>query len=157
MQQKYYLTRQGLEKIKKELKKLKKQRKVLLEGPGPRAFRFGEVEADYIAFRENLGRLEARISELEEILENYELIKIPPKKEQDKVHLGALVTVEVDDQEDEFFIVGTLEADPAIGKISNECPVGKALMGKKVGDEVVITSPIKIVYKIKKIRYGKIK
>jgi transcription elongation factor GreA len=50
-------------------------------------------------------------------------------------------------------IVGTLEANPSEGRISIESPVGKALLGKKVGDEVIITSPIKIVYKIKKIKY----
>jgi transcription elongation factor GreA len=50
-------------------------------------------------------------------------------------------------------IVGTLEANPSEGKISNESPVGKALLGKKVGDEIVITSPINVKYKIKKIRY----
>ena len=152
---KYYLTEQGLEKIREELKRLKKKKSTLLNGSGPRSFRFGEIEAEYITFREDLGMIEERIAEMENILENYELIKIPPKKEQDRVHLGAKVTVEVDGQTDEFFIVGTLEADPALGKISNECPVGKALMGHKTGDRVIVASPIKIVYTIKKIEYKK--
>ena len=50
-------------------------------------------------------------------------------------------------------IVGTLEANPSLGKISNESPVGKALLGRRVGDEVIISSPIKTVYKIKGIKY----
>jgi len=153
MENKYYLTKEGVEKIKKELEKLKKEKSTLLNGSGPRAFRFGEVDAEYITFREDLGRAEERVTELENILENYELIKIPPKKEQDRVHLGARVRVEVDGQEDEFFIVGTLEADPPLGKISNESPVGRALMGQKTGEKVVVTSPIKVIYKIKDIKY----
>jgi len=68
--------------------------------------------------------------------------------------LGATVTLEeADGQINEFMIVGTLEANPGEGKISSESPVGKSILGKKIGEEVVITSPIKVVYKVKKIRY----
>ena len=64
------------------------------------------------------------------------------------------VTVEIDGQLDEFTIVGTLESNPALGKISNECPVGKALLGKKVGDVVEVKTPIvKHKCKIIKIKY----
>ena len=56
-------------------------------------------------------------------------------------------------QKDEFVIVGTLEANPALGKISNESPVGRAILGHKVGDAVVVSSPMKITYKIKNIKY----
>ena len=72
---------------------------------------------------------------------------------QNIVNLGATVLVEVDGQNDEFMIVGSLEANPAIGKISNESPVGRMLLGHRVGDEVVVSSPIQTVYKIKKIKY----
>ncbi|MCJ7829700.1 GreA/GreB family elongation factor, partial [Patescibacteria group bacterium] len=102
---------------------------------------------------EDLSFLETRIAELEYIFKNAELIKAPPKEKQNIINLGAQVIVGVDDQTDEFEIIGTLEANPAIGKISNESPVGKILLGHKVGDEVVVSSPIKTVYKIKKIRY----
>jgi len=61
--------------------------------------------------------------------------------------------VEVDGQEDEFEIVGSLEANPSIGRISNESPVGKALLGHEVREEIVISSPVKTVYKIKDIKY----
>jgi len=54
---------------------------------------------------------------------------------------------------DELTIVGTLEANPSLGKISNESPVGRALLGRRVGEEVVISSPAKVVYKIVKIGY----
>ena len=59
----------------------------------------------------------------------------------------------MDGQKDEFVIVGTLEANPALGKISNESPVGKALLGHKIGDEVVVSSPMKTTYKIRNIKY----
>ena len=151
---KYYLTEQGLEKIREELKRLKKKKSTLLNGSGPRSFRFGEIEAEYFAFREDLDRVEAKIAELENILENYELIKIPPKKEQDKVHLGAKVLVELDGAVDEFKIVGTVEADPANNKISDQSPIGRALLGKRVGEEVEVKTPmVNHICRILKIKY----
>jgi len=152
-EKRYYLTKQGLQKIEQELDTLKSKKQDLLNGTGPRAFRFGEIEAEYIAFREDLRRVEEKIFELENVLENYGLIEEPAKKERDKVHLGAKVLVEIDGQLDEFLIVGTLEADPAMGKISNESPVGKALIGRKAGEQIIINSPTNIKYTIKKIRY----
>ena len=155
IRKKYYLTEQGINKVKKELEVLEKEQSLLLDGSGPRAFRFGEIEAEYFIFQENLMRTKERIAEFKNILKDYKLIKIPPKEEQNKVGLGAKVTVEVDGDIDEFFILGTLEANPAQGKISDESPVGRALLGCKIGDEAVINSPIKITYKIKNIKYGK--
>jgi transcription elongation factor GreA len=69
------------------------------------------------------------------------------------VDLGARVKIGINGHEDEFMLVGTLEANPTAGKISNESPVGKALMGHRVGDKVIISSPVKVVYTIKKISY----
>jgi len=152
-EKKYYLTKEGLDKIKKELKSLEQEKIALLNGSGPGSFRFGEIEAEFITFQEDLGNLKKRIAELEGVLENYEPIKAPLKKEQDKIHVGAKVTVEVDGQIDEFFIVGTMEADPSMGRISNESPVGRALLEHKVGDQVILNSPVKITYKIKSIKY----
>ena len=81
------------------------------------------------------------------------MIKNPPKEKQVFVDMGAKVKIEVKGENDEFMIVGTLEANPNLGKISYESPVGKALLGHKIGDEIVIASPIKTVYKIKGIKY----
>jgi len=151
---KYYLTKQGVEKIKQELEGLKKQKQELLEGSGPRSFRFGEVEAEYITFQEDLSRLKRRIQEIEDILENFALIKAPSKKEQNRVHLGAEVSVELDGAVEEFKIVGTAESDPVNNKISDESPIGKALLGKVVGDEVRIKTPmVNHVCRILKIKY----
>jgi transcription elongation factor GreA len=111
------------------------------------------LNPEYLAFQEDVSFLEARIIELENTLKDVELIK-PPKKEKQKiVGLGATVLVSVDGQNDEFTLIGSLEANPSIGRISNESPVGKALLGHKVGDEVVVSSPVETIYKIKKIKY----
>ena len=152
-EKKFYLTEQGLEKIKKECQDLKNLKLSKTRREIPKIWHSEDLNPEYLSFQEDLSFLESRIAELEYILKNAELIKSPPKEKQNVISLGARVLVEVDGQEDEFQIVGTLEANPAIGKISNESPVGKSLLGHKVGDEVVISSPIKTIYKIKKIRY----
>ena len=112
-----------------------------------------DLNPEFVSFQEDIGFLRSRIDELKNIIDHHELIKSPAKDRQGVVGLGAKVKVSVDDQKDEFVIVGTLEANPALGKISNESPVGKALLGHKIGDEVVVSSPVKITYKIKNIKY----
>jgi transcription elongation factor GreA len=149
----FYLTKEGLEKFKKEFKQLKKIKAMKIKGEVPDILHSEEANPEYLSFQEDIEFLEARISELENILKNFKLITPPEKEEQDKICLGATVLVEVDGRIDEFTLVGKLEANPSIGKISNESPVGRVLMGKKVGEEVLISSPIKVIYKIKKIRY----
>lgn len=150
---KFYLTKQGLENLRKEYGQLKQLRTLQSKKGAPAILHSEELNTEFIAFREDMDLLDSRLEELEYILKNFELIKPPTRHEKDKVNLGAQVTVEVDGQIDEFTILGTLEANPSLGKISNDCPVGKALMGCKVGDEVIVSSPIKTIYKIKKIRY----
>jgi len=101
-----------------------------------------------------LGSVDSKMAELKNVIEHAEVIKPPPKEKQNIAQLGGLVTLEEKDGKiNEFMIVSSLEANPNEGKISNLSPVGKAILGKKIGEEVVITSPIKVVYKIKKIRY----
>lgn len=149
----FYLTKDGLKKVGEEYKKLKELRRVRLGKQAPSALYSEELNAEFVSFKEELDYLDSRIEELEYILKNFEIIKPPSFKERNRVCLGASVAVEIDGQTDEFLIVGTLEANPSLGRISNESPVGKALLGCKVGDEVVINSPIRVVYKIKKIKY----
>lgn len=154
-EEKIFLTQQGLKKMKGDYEELLKIRKSKFKDGVPRPFHSEEVSSEYLAFQEDMGFLEDRIAELKHILKNARLIKTPPKEKQDAVYLGANVLVQTDDgQADEFKIVGSLEASPALGKISNESPVGKALLGKKTGDEVVVQSAIKTIYKIKKIKYN---
>ena len=153
-QKKFYLMKEGLEKIKREYKDLKELKFLKTKGEMPKIWHSEDLNPEYLSFQEDLSFLETRIAELEYIFKNAELIKVPPKEKQNIINLGAQVIVRVDDQTDEFEIVGTLEANPAIGKISNESPVGKILLGHKVGDEVIVSSPIMTTYKIKKIKYN---
>jgi transcription elongation factor GreA len=153
-EKKFYLSKGGLERIKKEYKDLKNLKLSKTKGESPKIWHSEDLNPEYLSFQEDLSFLETRIAELEYILKNAELIKIPSSKvRQNIVGLGAKVLVQVDGQNDEFEIVGTLEANPAIGKISNESPVGRILLGHRVGDEVVVSSPIKTIYRIKKIKY----
>lgn len=152
-EQKFYLTEQGLEKIEKEYKNLLALKQEKLQTGAPVAFHSEELDIEFVSFKEDLEFLESRIEELDYILKNYELIKPPAKKQQETVLVGANVVVEVNGQKEEFKIVGTLEADPNLCKISNESPVGKALLGKKEGDTAVVNSETKTVYKILKVSY----
>jgi len=149
----FYLTKEGLKKLKKEYQSLKKFRFSKINGEIPKILHSEEVNPEYLSFREDLSLIEKRIQEIENILKNVELIKPPAKSKQNAVDLGAKVTVEIDGEVDEFEIVGTLEANPILGKISNESPIGKALLGHQIGDEIIISSPIKVIYKIKKVEY----
>ena len=150
---KFYLTKEGLEKIKKEYNSLKEMKLAKTRGESPKILHSEDLNSEYLVFQEDISFLESRIIELDSILKNVELIK-PPRKEMQKiVNLGATVLVSVDGQNDEFTLVGSLEANPSLGRISNESPVGKSLLGHKAGDEVVVSSPIQTTYKIKKIRY----
>lgn len=153
-EKKFYLTKEGLEIIRREYKGLKDLKNFKTKGETPKIWHSEDLNPEYLSFQEDLSFLETRIAELEYIFKNAELIKAPPKEKQNIINLGAQVIVGVDGQTDEFEIVGTLEANPAIGKISNESPVGKILLGHKVGDEVIVSSPIMTTYKIKKIRYN---
>lgn len=153
MEDKFYLTKEGLEKIKQEYKNilLLKQEKIHTETPV--AFHSEELDTEFVAFKEDIELLEARATDLEYILNNYEIIGPPSKLQQNIVQIGATVELEVNGQKDEFSIVGTLEADPNLGKISNESPVGRALIGKKEGETVMVNSTTKAVYKILKVKY----
>lgn len=153
-QRKYYLTVAGLENLKKEYKILKGIRLAKTKGEeAPEILHSEDLNPEYLSFQEDLSFLETRTIELENIFKNAELIEFPSKEKRNIICLGAEVTIEVDGDKDEFKIVGTLEANPSLGRISNESPVGRALLGHRVGDEIVVSSPIKVIYKIKKIRY----
>jgi len=139
--------REKYEKLMERRKKLKKEDKV------PKLLHSEDPNPEYLSFQEDLNFLEARISKVEKALANAELIEMPPEEEQNEVRVGATVKVEVEGSEDEFIIVGSAEADPTRGRISNECPVGQALLGSEVGDEVTVNSKVETEYKIKEINY----
>ncbi len=153
MGKKFYLTKKGIEKIKSEYKNLKRIKVSKTSGEVPKIWQSEDLNPEYLSFQEDLGLLESRITELEYVIKNAELIQVPSKDKQGVVGLGAVVILEVDGQIDEFEIVGSLEANPIIGRISDESPVGKALIGHCVGAEVVVSSFTKTIYKVKDIRY----
>ncbi len=103
--------------------------------------------AEYQSARADQEKNEIRIAEVEHILRNLELIKVP--KGDNKVQLGSKVKLRNDGKTKEFQVVGTVEANPLEGKISDESPIGRMLMGKKLGDEVEIQTPGETaIYKI---------
>jgi len=150
----FYITKEKLQELKKEYDELVtfEHNKTVGE-EAPKIFESEDINPEFLSFQEDMSFLRSRIGELKNIFEHYELIKNPPKSDQAVVNLGAKVKIDVDGEKDEFVIVGTLEANPALGKISNESPVGKALLGHKIGDEITVSSPIKTKYKIKSIKY----
>ncbi|MBU0546812.1 MAG: GreA/GreB family elongation factor [Patescibacteria group bacterium] len=149
---KFYLTKKGLEKIKKEYEELRKTKLAKIRGEAPSILHSEDLNPEYLSFREDMTFLERRIVELENILKNTELIVAPSDK--NIVKIGATVTLEEKDGEvNEFMVVGTLEANPGQGKISIDSPVGRALIDQKIGSEIILNSPVRVEYKIKKIKY----
>lgn len=140
----FKLTQDGIDELKQELDKLVALRPEITEKIKS-AREMGDLSenAEYASARTEQEKNEARITEIEFILKNVALIKTP--KVANVVHLGSMVKLKgKKGQETQYKIVGTVEADPLEGKISDESPIGKALMGKKVGDEVEISTPSEI-------------
>lgn len=150
----FYITKEKLRALKNEYKELVdfEQKKSLWQ-EAPKILESEDLNPEFVSFQEDIGFLRSRIDELKNIIDHHELIKSPAKDKKGIIGLGAKVKIDVGGQKDEFVIVGTLEANPALGKISNESPVGRALLGHRVGDVVVVNSPMKIIYKIKNIKY----
>jgi transcription elongation factor GreA len=152
-EKKFYLTKEGLEKLKREYRDLTELKLAKTRGESPKILSSEDINPEYLAFQEDLSFLEIRLNELDNVLKNVQVIKAPSGIREKTVNLGATILVEVGGQKDEFTLLGSLEANPSSGRISNESPVGQALMGHKVGDNVVVSSPVQTIYKIKKINY----
>ena len=140
MKKTYRLTQSGVDELKQELSKLIGQR-VHVADRIKQARQLGDLSenAEYQTAREEQDRLEARISEVDHILQNSQVIKKP--KKDGLVRLGSSVRLKDGGKPVSYQVVGTMEAHPMQGKISDESPIGKALMGKKVGDKVEIKTP----------------
>lgn len=137
-----YLTQQGLDDLKKELDNLINVRRPenIIAIKEARALGDLSENAEYDAARNEQAQIEARIKQLEKMLENVSIIT---EVSIDKVGIGNTVAIKYvdDDEEDEYKIVGSQEADPFESKISNESPIAKALFDHKVGDIVTVESP----------------
>jgi transcription elongation factor GreA len=146
-----YLTAEGKQKLEEELELLKTTRRKELAERLNFAIKQGDLSenADYIAAKEEQAFLEGRIRTIEGMLRHVELITDQIGGE---VRIGSHITVQEvggEDDEEAYTIVGAAEANPLQGKISNESPLGKALLGKRLGEQVQIEAPAgKITYKI---------
>lgn len=148
----FRMTREGADELQVELENLIADRSAIAERIRS-ARELGDLaeNAEYQSARADQEKNEARISELEHILQNLEIIK-SPKGAITKVQLGSTVKLKNNGKTKEFQIVGTVEADPLEGKISDESPIGRSLMGRKVGEEVEIRTPVETaVYEIAEI------
>ena len=137
-----YLTQEGLDNLKKELDDLINVRRPENVQAIKEARALGDLSenAEYDAARNEQAVIEARIKQLEKMLENVSIIS---DVSTDSVSIGNTVTIKYvdDDEEDEYKIVGSQEADPFESRISNESPIAKALFNHKVGDIVTVDSP----------------
>jgi transcription elongation factor GreA len=142
MSKEVYLTKQGYDDLVKELDELKlvKRPAVINSLKDARALGDLSENAEYDAARSEQAIVEGRIAELEVMLDN---AKIVAESSDGKVSIGKTVVVKFidDDEEDEYVIVGSKEADPLTNKISNESPIAKAIIGKTKGSIVDVDSP----------------
>ena len=148
MKKQFRLTQAGVDELQVELDSLLAKRPAIADAIKT-ARELGDLaeNAEYQSARAEQDRNETRISEIENILQNVEIIKKP--RGDSKVQLGSLVKLKGNGKTKEFQIVGTVEADPLNGKISDESPIGQALIGKKEGESVEIKTPDGITtYKI---------
>ncbi len=149
---KIYLTKEGLEEVKKEHNELTKVKRPQLLERLSEARDMGDLaeNAEYSAAREELAFIDGRIEEIEEILKEAEVIEESKRKSGKKeIALGSKVILHVGRKEEEFTVVGEWEADPAERKISHESPLGKALLGKTSGEKVEVEAPAgKITYTV---------
>ena len=155
MEKKNLMTYAGLKKLEDELHDLKVVRRKEVAGKIKEAREQGDLSenAEYDAAKDEQRDIEARIEELEAILKNAEVV-VEDEADTERINLGCKVLVydEEFDEEVEFKIVGSTEANSLQGKISNESPLGKALIGAKVGDNVSVEAPAGMMeYKVLKI------
>jgi len=139
MKKTYQITTEGRKELENELTELKGRRQEVAAKIAE-ARDFGDLSenAEYDVAREEQGIVETRISEIENILINAEIIKGAKKS---KIDLGSRVELKTGSKTVVYSVVGPVEADPLSGRISNQSPIGLALMGKKVGDKAVISTP----------------
>lgn len=148
---KIFLTKEGLGELKQEYEELTKVKRPEILNRVSAARSMGDLSenAEYTVAREELSFIDGRIDELEELLKQVVIIS---NNHSNTIKLGSTVKVHTGKDLEEFTLVGEWEADPKEKKISHESPLGKALIGKKVGEKVEVEAPAgKIVYTIEHI------
>ena len=149
----YHLTPERLEELKKELNELKTVKRAEVAERLKRAKELGDLSenAEYMEAREEQNQVETRIAELEDMIKNAIVIKHATNGH--KVQIGSTVEIEWNDKRMVLTIVGPHETNPLGGKISNESPIGKALLDKKTGDSVKVKTPAgETTYKILSVK-----
>lgn len=145
----HYLTPQGLQKLQSELVDLKQNKRTEATKRIAEAKAMGDLSenAEYDMAKEFQALIEGRIFEIEEVLKGYQLID--ESGDTKKVRIGSTVVVQVNGKEKTYVIVGSNEADPMSGRISNESPLGQALLNVAPGKSVSVTTPAgEMVYKV---------
>lgn len=139
MKKLYQITAEGKKELEAELEQLKARRGEIADKIAE-ARDYGDLSenAEYDAAREEQGLVESRVAEIEDILLNAELIKASRKS---TIGIGSKVELKNGSKTVNYHVVGPVEANPVEGKISNESPIGLALMGKKEGDKATVTTP----------------
>ena len=149
----YYLTKEKKKELEEELKKLTTEARKEIAERLDEAKALGDLKenAEYHQAREDQGKLEGRIQEIEAILQDAEIIK--NNKKRDTVELGAKVELKKDGKKVEYEIVGRAESDFFGGKIAVDSPLAQVLIGKKVGEKVEFVAPNgnKNIYEVLKI------
>ena len=139
-----FLTKEGFEKLQDELEYLRKTKRQEVADRLHEAMEGGELieNAEYEAAKNEQAFVEGRIQELEILLATARVIEEEKKKKGDTIQVGSTVTIQEDGLEEETYtIVGAAEANPRNGKISNESPMGKAILNHRVGDDVQVETP----------------
>lgn len=150
MKKLFQITDAGKKELENELAELKSRRGAIADKIAE-ARDYGDLSenAEYDSAREEQGLVESRIAEIEDILLNAEIISA---SRSSSVKLGSKVELKMGKKTVTYHVVGPVEADPLAGKISNESPIGLALMGKKIGDIATITTPKgEIQYEVVKV------
>jgi transcription elongation factor GreA len=154
MNEDYYLTKEGEKQLREELQNLEGPMRIDLARRLREAIQMGDLSenADYISTKEEQGFLEGRIQEIKYILSNAKIIK-DNGDQHDVVEVGATVTIQEEEYPPEvYYLVGSTEADPGNGRISNASPIGRAILGKKAGDTVDVETPGGVIqFKIVKV------
>jgi transcription elongation factor GreA len=143
MEQEVYLTPEGAAKLEAELEELRGPKRQEMARRLRSAIQMGDLSenADYHKAKEDQGFMEGRIQEIEYLLKNARIIEATTGP-TDTIQVGSRVTVQEGDFPSEtYWLVGAAEADPRNGKISNESPIGQALLGGHVGEEVTVCTP----------------
>jgi len=152
VEEKTYVTREGLKSLQDEYNYLVNVRRKEVAEKLQEARELGDVteNAAYEAARNEQVLVEGRIKELDDLLKK---VEVADDTKGGRVAIGARVRIRLEDADQELHIVGTTEADPGSGKISHKSPLGRALMGKKVGDKVDVEAPVgKLTYCILEIK-----